>query len=111
VLKKTLQGAQRLRSPAAPADQRIPMAQSVEDQNYRNLLINGAWLGPIDGGILNYLPVYLARLGASVSVLSLLTSGAALMGILAYIPGGAYAERHRDMVKLSVQAGFLVRFS
>jgi MFS family permease len=111
VLKKTLQGAQRLRSPAAPADQRISMAQSVEDQNYRNLLINGAWFGPVDGGILNYLPVYLARLGASASVLSLLTSGAALMGILAYIPGGAYAERHRDLVKLSVQAGFLVRFS
>jgi MFS family permease len=98
-----------LRSPATPAEGRTPQAHSVDDYNYRNLLLNGAWYGPIDGGILNYLPVYLARLGASASILSLLTSGPALLGILTYIPGGAYAERRSDLVRLVVRSAFLVR--
>jgi MFS family permease len=81
----------------------------VEEQNARHLLFNGAWFGLIDGGILTYLPVYLARLGASASILSLLTSGPALLGIAAYIPGGIFTERRRDQVQLTVRAGMLVR--
>ena len=38
---------------------------TVEDRNYRNLLLSGAWFGPIEGGIFTYLSVFLARLGAT----------------------------------------------
>jgi MFS family permease len=84
---------------------------TLEERNYRNLLLNGAWFGPIDGGIYTYLPVFLARLGATPSIVGLVTSGPALIGILTYIPGGAYAERKTDMVKLVVWAAFIVRCS
>ncbi len=83
--------------------------ETVEDRNYRYLLINGAWFGLIDGGIFTYLPVFLARLGASASLIGLLTSGPSLIGILSYIPGGAYTERHRDLVRLTVRATWLSR--
>ncbi len=79
--------------------------------NYRNLLLSGVWFGPVDGGIFNYLPVFLARLGASPSIVSLLTSGQSLLGIFSFIPGGAYAERHRDLVKLFVRAGLIARLN
>jgi len=84
---------------------------SVEERNYRNLLFTGAWFGPVDGGIYNFLPVFLARLGASPALVSLLISGPALVGIFAYIPGGAYAERHSDLVRLTVRAGFIARLA
>ena len=101
----------RSRVPALLAGRPGVAARSEEERNIRNLLLNGAWFGFIDGGILNYLPVYLARLGASASVLSLLTSGPSLLGILSYVPGGAYAERHGDQVKLVVRAALLIRLS
>lgn len=56
--------------------------ETVEDHNYRHLLINGGWFGFIDGGLFTYLPVFLARLGASASTIGLLTSGPSLIGIL-----------------------------
>ncbi len=85
--------------------------ETEEDHNYRHLLINGAWFGLIDGGIFTYLPVFLARLGASPSIVGMLTSGPSLVGILSYIPGGAYAERHSDLVKLTVRTAFIARIS
>jgi MFS family permease len=85
--------------------------ESLADRNYRNLLINGAWWGMIDGGIVTFLPVFLARLGASAAVVGLATAGPSLVGILSYIPGGAYAERHTNMVKLLVRAAFLTRLT
>jgi len=84
---------------------------SIEERNYRNLLLVSAWWGPVDGGIYSFLPVFLARLGASPSLVSLLVSGPALVGIFAYIPGGAYAERYSDLVKLTVRAGFITRLA
>jgi MFS family permease len=79
--------------------------------NYRNLLLSGGWFGPVDGGIYNYLPVFLARLGASPSLVSLLTSGQAIIGIFAYIPGGAFTERYRDMSRLVVYTGLIARLA
>jgi MFS family permease len=86
-------------------------ATTVEERNYRNLLLSGFWFGPVDGGIFNYLPVFLARLGAPASLISLLASGPAFLGILAYVPGGAYAERHRDLVSLFVRMALIARIS
>ncbi len=82
---------------------------TVEDRNYRNLLLSGAWFGPIDGGIFTYLPVFLARLGASPAVVSLLTSAPSFVGIFTCLPGGAYAERQSDLVRILVRAVFVSR--
>ncbi|OQA41550.1 MAG: Major Facilitator Superfamily protein [Chloroflexi bacterium ADurb.Bin325] len=84
---------------------------STEDRNYRNLLLSGLWFGPVDGGIYNFLGVFLARLGASASVVGLLTSGPALLSMLTYIPGGALAERYTDQMKLFVRITLLARLS
>jgi MFS family permease len=84
-------------------------ANTVEDRNYRNLMLSGLWFGPVDGGIFNYLPVFLARLGASASVISLLTSAPSFLGIVTYLPGGAYVERQKDLVRVLVRAVLLSR--
>lgn len=84
---------------------------SAEDRNYRNLLLSGLWFGPVDGGIFNFLPVFLARMGAHASVISLLTSGPALLSMLAYIPGGALAERHTNQMKLFARVTLVARLS
>jgi MFS family permease len=84
---------------------------STEERNYRNLLLSGVWFGPVDGGIYNFLPVFLARLGASASVVSLLTSGPALLSMLAFIPGGAIAERYTNQMKLFARVTFVARLS
>ncbi|HEX9114699.1 MAG TPA: MFS transporter [Anaerolineae bacterium] len=104
----------RLLRPAAEQAAAVKCAAkavSDEDDNYRNLMINGAWFGPIDGGVFNYLPVFLARLGASPAIIGLLTSGPAFAGILAYIPGGAYTERHSDLVKLGSWTSVIARLA
>ncbi len=84
---------------------------STEDRNYRNLLLSGLWFGPVDGGIYNFLGVFLARLGASAPVVSLLTSGPALLSMLAYIPGGALAERSSNQMQLFVRVTVISRLS
>jgi MFS family permease len=82
---------------------------TVEDRNYRNLLLSGAWFGPIEGGIFTYLSVFLARLGATPSVISLMTSLPSLIGIVTFLPGGAYIERQSNLVRVLVRAVFLSR--
>ncbi|MCX7670413.1 MAG: MFS transporter [Anaerolineae bacterium] len=84
-------------------------AATIEDRNYRNLMLSGAWFGPVDGGIFNFLPVFMARLGASPSLISLLTSGPSLLGIITYLPGGAYVERQPDLIRTLVRAVFVSR--
>ncbi len=79
--------------------------------NYRNLILSGVWFGPVDGGIFQYLPVFLARLGATPALVSLLTSGQSILGIFSYIPGGAYAERRRDLVRLFVRGAVIARLA
>jgi MFS family permease len=90
-------------------DLRAHTADTVEGRNYRNLVISGSWVGLIEGGINTYLPVFLARLGATPTVMGLLTSGQFLIGTLAYIPGGAYAERHTDQVRLANITSIITR--
>ena len=97
-------------SPASRGAKRYDI-ETDEEHNYRHLLINGAWFGLIDGGILTYLPVFLARLGSSATMIGLLTSGLNLAGIVSYIPGGAYAERQTNLVKTAVRFGIIARLS
>lgn len=82
---------------------------TLAEQNYRNLMLSGAWFGPVDGGIFNFLPVFLARLDAPAAIVSLLASGPSLLGILTFLPGGAYVERQRDLVRTLMRAVFLSR--
>jgi MFS family permease len=83
--------------------------RTVEERNYRNLMLSGLWFGPIEGGIFTYLPVFLARLGASASVISLLTSAPSFLGIVTYLPGGAYVERQSNLVRVLVRAVLISR--
>lgn len=83
--------------------------RSEEDRNARYLVLSGASLGLVDGGVTTYLPVFLARLGATPTIIGLLTSGQYLMGALTYIPGGAYAERCPDQVQLANRFSVLTR--
>ncbi len=86
-------------------------AESVEASNYRNLLKSGAWFGPMEAGVYNFLSVFVARLGATPTQVSWLTAGPALVSIFALIPAGVFAERHTDQVKLLVRAGFVGRLA
>lgn len=74
--------------------------ESLEQRNLRNIITSGAFVGFIDGGILVYLPVYLARLGASPAMMGMLSSGQSLLNMLLYVSGGAFAEKQRDLVRL-----------
>lgn len=76
-------------------------APTLESANVRQLIISGSWIGLIEGGVITYLPVFLARLGASPFMMGLFTSGQFLLGSVTYIPGGAYAERHGNQVRLT----------
>jgi len=71
-----------------------------EERNLRNIIWSGAFVGFIDGGIVTYLPVYLARLGASPAIMGLLSSGPQLINMLLYLPGGVFVERQSNLVRL-----------
>ena len=88
-----------LRTKAAAAIFGRP-GDTLEQRNLRNIILSGAFVGFIDGGIVVFLPVFLARLGASAAILGLLASGPQFINMLLYLPGGAFVERQRDLVRL-----------
>ena len=84
-------------------------SDSLEQRNARNLILSGAWLGFIDGGILTYLSVWLARMGGTPAILGMLASGPQLVNMVAMLPASAYAERQTDLVKLANRAAIVTR--
>ncbi len=68
------------------------------------LYASTASFGVIQGGAVAYLPVFLARLGASAFEIGLLTAAPALLSMVILIPSGLVAERFRDQVRLRVWA-------
>lgn len=84
-------------------------ARTTEERNARHLILSGAFLGFYDGGIMTYLPVWLARLGATPAMMGLLASGPQLMSMLALLPAGAFAERRQDLVRLANQVALIHR--
>jgi len=70
--------------------------------NIRWLYAATATFGVIQGGATAYLPVFLARLGASAFQIGLLTAAPALLSMVILIPAGLVAERFRDQVRLRV---------
>ena len=70
---------------------------TVEDRNVRNLIAQTAYSGVIQGGITTFLPVMLARMGASALTVSMLNSSLALTSIVMAIPSGPIVERQRRL--------------
>ena len=83
--------------------------QTIEERNARHLVLSGAWLGFIDGGIITYLSVWLARMGATPAQMGLLSSGPQLVNMLAMLPASAFAERQGDQVRLANRAALITR--
>ncbi|MHB1354497.1 MAG: MFS transporter [Anaerolineae bacterium] len=73
-----------------------------EERNIRLLYLNTAMVGVAAGGIMAFLPVFLARLGANSTMISWLTSGPALVAVVFLIPGAIIAERNANQVKVRV---------
>lgn len=82
-----------------------------EERNVRRLLIFTALFGVVNGGVITFLPVLLARLGASTVAISLLTSLPALVTIAFALPAGAIVARWRDMTRLSARCFFALRLA
>jgi MFS family permease len=72
--------------------------ESRQRANARNFIIHTALAGAIEGGIVAYIPVLLARLGASATTISLLNSGLALANISMALPAGPLIASQRDLV-------------
>jgi len=68
--------------------------------NIRWLYAATASFGVIQAGATAFLPVFLARLGASAFEIGLLTAAPALLSMAILIPSGLLAERFRDQVRL-----------
>jgi MFS family permease len=85
--------------------------ETLEERNARNLILSGAWLGFIDGGIMTYLGVWLARLGATPAIMGLLASGPQLVNVLAMLPAGMFVERQKNMVSLANRVAIIHRSS
>ena len=82
-----------------------------EDRNVRRLMLHTALFGVVNGGVLTFLPVLLARLGASAVAISLLTSLPALITIGFAIPSGTIVSRWVHPGKMSARCFYLLRLS
>ncbi|HMQ31519.1 MAG TPA: MFS transporter [Chloroflexaceae bacterium] len=71
--------------------------RTVAERNVRNVLVDGIGVGIVTG-VGTFLPVFLARLGASSLLVGLLTSLPALTGALMAVPIGRFLERQRNVV-------------
>jgi len=77
--------------------------QNQEERNMQLLYFNTTMVGVASGGIVAFLPVFLARLGASPTLISWLTSGPSLAAVLFLLPGALVAERSSDLVKVRIK--------
>jgi len=84
-------------------------SDTVEQRNARNLILSGAWLGFIDGGIASYLGVWMARLGATPTIMGMLSSGPQLINIISLLPAGAFVERQTDLVRVANRVALIHR--
>lgn len=70
---------------------------SVSERNIRNVLIDGVGVGLVSG-VATFLPVFLARLGASNMLVGLLSALPALAGALFALPVGSFLGRQKNIV-------------
>lgn len=91
------------RAPDAP-----PTPAQVE-ANIRYLVLEITWFGVVWGTLVAFLQVYVVRLGASSLLVSAITYGPALVGILWQIPAGRLITRSGRRMAWTVGSGFLYR--
>src|SRR5687768_6968062 len=84
-------------------------ARTREDRNIRVLVLQTACAGVVNGGITTFLPVMLARMGASAVTISLLSSGLALTSIAMALPAGPIVDRQRHLVRWSARYFYAIR--
>jgi MFS family permease len=84
--------------------------RTQEERNVRWMYLNTSMLGVSLGGIASFLPVFLARLGASSSMMGWLNSAPGLIAVATLIPAAAIAERNPDQVKVTVIYAQIIRF-
>ncbi len=82
-----------------------------EDRNIRRLMAHTGLFGIVQGGVITFLPVLLARLGASATMVSLLTSLPALLTIVLALPAGEMVARWRNIVRDSARCFYAIRLS
>jgi len=88
---------------------RVLHPQTREDRNELYFYLNTGMFGFATGGIMAFLPVFLARLGASSSALGWLNAAPALLAVVLLIPGAMVAERSTDQVRVRVRSAFLIK--
>ena len=82
--------------------------RTQEERNARLLLLNTSMIGVSSGGIVAFMPVFLARLGASSSLMGWLSSAPALLAVFLRIPGAVVAEHYANQVRVrSRVSGFV----
>src|SRR5438132_553618 len=96
---------------AHDARRRLRTPVDREGRNIRRLMLMSALEGVISGGIITFLPVFLARMNASALLVSLVTALPALAAIVVALPAGAMATRWRNVVPVSALAFQLYRVS
>lgn len=77
-------------------------------QNDRYLYLDILWWGILGGTLISFLGIYLARLGASSTQLSILTAGPAVVNLLISLPAGKWLE-HRSFTRTAYITSILHR--
>ena len=91
------------------AHNRLIQPRTTEDRNERLLYLSTGVMGIPFSGIIAFLPVFMARLGASSTLISWLTSAPALLSLFVVIPGAAIIERFTDQVRVRVVFSIVYR--
>ena len=76
--------------------------QSRKEANIYNLYLDIAWFGVVNGTVLNFLPVFAVRLGASDLLVGAITAGPALISIFWLILAGWIITRQRRQMPIMV---------
>jgi MFS family permease len=92
--------------------QRMPWyadASTQEGRNIRNLYIETAWFGLLNGLAVTFVSVFALRLGATTTQVGWLTALTALVNVIWLIPAARLIERQRRRIPLILTTGFLQR--
>lgn len=79
--------------------QRFSVPPTQEGRNIRLLYLDMGWRGILTAGVARFLPVFMARLGASSLMISALTSVPALIMVFVSMPASTYIERQHNHVR------------
>jgi len=86
-----------------------PPTPAQVEVNIRYLVLDIAWFGVLIGTTINFLQVYVVRLGASSLLVSAVTYGPALVNIFWQLPAAQLMGRTGHRMRWTVRAGLLYR--